>query len=402
MAFFAVSLLLFIVFLFRRHKITIILAMLGLVAAYFLLNRFGINIALGRLGAILGPDAYSGRAVVYEAGFNLFKNYPVFGVGLGAFSNIFQMYNYGMELFVFQHLHNDILQLLIETGILGFALIVVPLILFFLTAISKIFKTSNTYKYCIGLSILSSFFYLSLHSLTDFQLRINAVSALSVILLAMLASVRALGKTKNTYKIRLIFPRAGSYIFVTAIFVVSAFIIFRPIAASTLAAMHEEGAVKLAIRLEPDNAENYFKYAKFILSELNDGKVTKEVAVKKSEDAFNKAIQLNPYKTEYRIEMAQVYSMRYDYVKAFGALQEATLMEPNNPRTHLAYAYMLFWKAIDENDIEERGKLLKKGIIYYKMAGALSKHTYLSSVIKDEVTYYLLINSLKEDGISVR
>jgi len=401
MIFFAVSLAFYLVLLLRKNKALIVSAVLGMAGVYFLLIRFGIDTAMLRLGTVMGPDAYTGRAVVYEAGLKLFRDYPLFGIGLGSFSNIFPMYNYGMEMFFFQHLHNDILQLLIETGAVGFILISVPLAFFLAKFISSLTATSDRYKYCVGLSLLSSLFYLALHSLTDFQLRINAISSLAVIILALSTAVMGLGKPRQIIKIRpgLSFTACG--ILSAAVFIISSMLIMIPPAASMLSGSNTDDGMKLAMKLEPYNADNYLKYARFVLGKLDRNEIPKNDGLAAAEKALDKALVLNPYDGEYKIERAQIYYLRYDHDKAFSEMEKVILSEPNNPKAHFVYSYMLFWKAINESDAQEKGKLIKKGIVYYNRALALTKHTHLSSVIKDKMTYYLLKNALKEEGIEV-
>jgi len=183
MVFFLASMAFFILFAAsgKNTKKIIWIALLGILASYLLLNRIGIDTAALRLGSIFKSGEYEGRLTLYTQGLKILTDYPLFGTGIGTFANIFPRYQFGSELRSYIHLHNDILQLLIESGVIGFIIISIPFAAFIMKFISRLTKTSDAYKYYIGLSILAALFYLSLHSLTDFSMRLNAISSLFVI-----------------------------------------------------------------------------------------------------------------------------------------------------------------------------------------------------------------------------
>ena len=72
-------------------------------------------------------DISSGRTMLWSRAFSLFKEHPVFGIGWGNFRNhltdTFNVFNDGQ----LSNAHNNYLQLLCETGIVGFLLFVIPL-----------------------------------------------------------------------------------------------------------------------------------------------------------------------------------------------------------------------------------------------------------------------------------
>lgn len=75
-------------------------------------------------GIIEGEDVTSGRIVLYERAWELFKENPIFGIGWGQFIQVTSGQLLSRDLSV----HNVYLQLLTETGLVGFILIIVPLI----------------------------------------------------------------------------------------------------------------------------------------------------------------------------------------------------------------------------------------------------------------------------------
>ncbi len=63
--------------------------------------------------------AWGDRSLVYTATWAMAKDFPIFGVGLGAFPVIFPRYQPAAVTLHYLQAHSDILQLLAETGIVG-------------------------------------------------------------------------------------------------------------------------------------------------------------------------------------------------------------------------------------------------------------------------------------------
>jgi len=77
------------------------------------------------------PAAIQGRWQIYKDIFRMFKDFPLFGVGLGDFGKIFSMYKTFASDVVYANAHNDWLQFLTETGLIGLFYIVALMVLFF-------------------------------------------------------------------------------------------------------------------------------------------------------------------------------------------------------------------------------------------------------------------------------
>ena len=76
---------------------------------------------LGTKGA--DSDITSGRLYLWKKAIDLFFEKPIFGIGWGNFANHVGSIGHGMEGYV-SNAHNNYLQLLCETGIVGFSLVV--------------------------------------------------------------------------------------------------------------------------------------------------------------------------------------------------------------------------------------------------------------------------------------
>jgi O-antigen ligase len=144
---------------------------------------------LGRLGN-LGPDM---RLKITRDCLRMFSHRPVLGWGLGTFPTVYPGYrSFYTNLFV-NEAHNDYAQLLVETGLLGFGLM-----LWFLIRLYKYgLPTSRRWEFkwdgAVSLAALLGCTGLLLHSFVDFNLQIPANAAMFYVLCG-LAATRPLAK----------------------------------------------------------------------------------------------------------------------------------------------------------------------------------------------------------------
>ncbi|MGB2705783.1 MAG: O-antigen ligase family protein [Candidatus Omnitrophota bacterium] len=416
MSFFIVGAVFFVISLiFRRGiKNTIWLFLFGFLVILLLLNWVGMERTAEEMSTIFTSLKLGERVGVYEEARFLLRDYPVFGVGIGCFSDIFPMYRSGFGIAFYPHLHNEILQLLVEAGWAGFIIISLPFIVFLVRFFAACGKTRLIYKYYISMGILAAFLYLGLHTLISFGMRLNSISALFVILLSLAVLVMHLrplpGKTseidmkiKKVLVIKNAKSRTASYILSSFIFVYLGFIISKPFIAHTLA----ENAITLsaferAISLDPTNADLYYRYHKFILIQSDLGVLEEGVSCCKAKGALDKAIRLNPHKSAYPVAKGFLGLRQENYKEASSALREAAAMEPNNHRVRLIYAYALFQEGLNEKDEKKKDMLLKKGLIHYKTARFLCPYVNLYSTIDDKKSFQKLAQALRKEGIIVQ
>ena len=144
---------------------------------------------LGRLGN-LDPDM---RLKITKDCLRMFSHRPVLGWGLGTFPTVYPGYrSFYTNLFV-NEAHNDYAQLLVETGLLGFGLM-----MWFLIRLYKYgLPTSRRWEFkwdgAVSLAALLGCTGLLLHSFVDFNLQIPANAAMFYVLCG-LAATRPLAK----------------------------------------------------------------------------------------------------------------------------------------------------------------------------------------------------------------
>jgi O-antigen ligase len=160
----------------------------GMVAVCALVLAFlvfvGKGQVLGRLGN-LGPGI---RLNITKDCMRMFSHRPMWGWGLGTFPTVYPSYrSFYTNLFV-NEAHNDYAQLLVETGLIGFGLM-----LWFLVRLYRYgFPTSRRWEFkwdgAVSLAALLACTGLLLHSFVDFNLQIPANAAVFYMLCGLAAS----------------------------------------------------------------------------------------------------------------------------------------------------------------------------------------------------------------------
>lgn len=127
----------------------------------------------------------NGRPAIYAATLALWRDFPLLGVGLGNFQEVFPRYQppaAGQDFY--DYTHNDYLQLLAETGLIGF-LLLVGCIAGVLRRAAHFWSEVTSEQRLWLAGILTGIVAMLLHSLVDFNLHIPANALLFVTLLAL-------------------------------------------------------------------------------------------------------------------------------------------------------------------------------------------------------------------------
>ncbi len=113
---------------------------------------------------------------------------PILGWGLGTFPTVYPGFRSFYSTFFVNEAHNDYLQLLVETGLAGFAIAVWFLVLVFRRATAKLKDWHQTTSGAITVACLLGCVGILVHSFLDFNLQIPANAALFYVLCAIAAS----------------------------------------------------------------------------------------------------------------------------------------------------------------------------------------------------------------------
>ena len=153
----------------------------GLVLFLVAVGAYGMWIGLGPLAErfqAIGQRRYAEesdlRVPTWRDDLRLIHDYPLAGTGLGTFALSFPHYQTaGVDLF-FDHTHNDYLEVASDTGLVGAALLFLPIFALLARLIRSFLSDSRRYRRSVTLGCIGSVAALLVHSVTDFNLQIPA------------------------------------------------------------------------------------------------------------------------------------------------------------------------------------------------------------------------------------
>ncbi len=155
-----------------------------------------LGVVLVGIGPVLERFAQGGffdrnRLLFYTYTLDLISDYPLMGCGLGTYVQAINPYLSKDFNVILSHAHNDYLEMLAETGLVGGAALVLAAILGFVLALTGWLKSRDPLVKGVGLGALMGVFAILFHSLTDFSLRMpgNALVWLSLLVLAVKAPI---------------------------------------------------------------------------------------------------------------------------------------------------------------------------------------------------------------------
>jgi O-antigen ligase len=135
----------------------------------------------------LGDVSLSRRASMSRAAVGIFKDHPIQGAGLGTMVSVFPRYDTGYDGLIVDHVHNDYLEALAETGLLGGLCGVSFLWLLFRGALRSFTAEQGHFSRALHAGAIAAVCGILLHSTVDFNLHIPS-NALLFLLQAYLAT----------------------------------------------------------------------------------------------------------------------------------------------------------------------------------------------------------------------
>ena len=154
---------------------------IGVLVFIFLSNN-------GRGLARIGDLSPGIRPQIVRDSVAMFSKKPVWGWGLDTFPTVYPQYrSFYTNLFI-NEAHNDYVQLLVETGIIGFSLMVWFLIAVYRQGLAALRHWKDHWDRTISLAALIGLTGIVIHSFVDFNLHITANAAFFYALCALAAS----------------------------------------------------------------------------------------------------------------------------------------------------------------------------------------------------------------------
>jgi O-antigen ligase len=170
----------------RRHLVS---AGAIVLLAFLMVSWLGVRQALERFSAMQSLEVTQGKRTSMALDtWHIFLDHPFIGTGLGTLQTVFPPYETLYDGKIVNHTHNDYLEALADTGILGGACCLWFLGTLLLEALRRLSQSRGALASTLQLSGLVGCLGFLTHSLVDFNLHIPA-NALLFFLLAYVATV---------------------------------------------------------------------------------------------------------------------------------------------------------------------------------------------------------------------
>jgi O-antigen ligase len=190
---FALELLLLFVLIFARQRGSgpFVAAGIVLVLAGGLVAWLGVGQAFDRFAALRALEVKEDRRVeMVHDSWRIFVDHPVFGTGLGSLQEVFPRYATVDDGTIVNHSHNDYVEALAETGLIGGLCGAAFLILLVAMSWKRLTLAQRGADWALHLGAVAACAGILFHSLVDFNLHIPS-NALLFLLQAALATSAA-------------------------------------------------------------------------------------------------------------------------------------------------------------------------------------------------------------------
>jgi len=142
----------------------------------------GLNPVLVRLSDLSSGE----RPEVCQNTINMARDFPLFGTGLGTFQYIYPKYRSLPSQHYYDHTHNDYLELLSDTGLAGFVIVLSGFTLFFWKTLTRWWERRDPFARGVALGGGCSIIVALTHSFAEFNLHIPANALFFSLLLGLI------------------------------------------------------------------------------------------------------------------------------------------------------------------------------------------------------------------------
>jgi O-antigen ligase len=189
---FAVQMVILLLLLIVRrvHTPYVIAGGMVVLAAVLAVSWIGVDQVLARFSGIQNIEVSGGkRTAMRRDTFRIFRDHPIIGTGLGTLQMVYPPYDSLYDGRIVNHAHNDYLEALAETGLIGGLCCLWFLGVLFLNALRGLTTVGSSFASSLNFSGLVACCGILVHSLVDFNLHIPA-NALLFLVSAHIAAVR--------------------------------------------------------------------------------------------------------------------------------------------------------------------------------------------------------------------
>lgn len=153
---------------------------------------------LGGLGLMSLSGSEMSRPHIWSVTFEIIRDHWLFGTGLGSFEDVFRIYEDPDQVTrtYANNAHNDLLQFVLETGLIGALLIGAGLRLYW-GLVKKAWKHESDETRHTSRAATVALFVVMLHSLVDYPLRTPAIACVAAACLALLIQEKTLRRDRR-------------------------------------------------------------------------------------------------------------------------------------------------------------------------------------------------------------
>jgi O-antigen ligase len=186
-----IGLLAILIFFRRRERKELLAAGMVIVLAMALVSWLGIGRAIERFASYKTLEVNEGRRIEMLHGtWRIFLDHPVIGTGFGTLQEVFPPYETVYDGLIVNHSHNDYVELLSDTGVIGGLCGLALLVLLAWIGLKNLTAERNGMRLAFHVGALVACFGLLVHAIVDFNFHIPS-NALVFLLLAALATSQA-------------------------------------------------------------------------------------------------------------------------------------------------------------------------------------------------------------------
>ena len=183
-----IGLLAILIFFRRRERKELVAAGMVIVLAIALVSWLGIGRAIERFASYKTLEVSEGRRIgMLHGSWRIFLDHPVAGTGFGTLQEVFPPYETVYDGLVVNHSHNDYVELLSDTGVVGGLCGLAFLVLLAWIGWKNLTAERNGMRLAFHVGALVACFGLLVHGMVDFNFHIPS-NALVFLLLAVLAT----------------------------------------------------------------------------------------------------------------------------------------------------------------------------------------------------------------------
>lgn len=356
-----------------------------IMGAALVIAIYGLGVGLEKTAERFGHDGdLTHRLEIAASVLPMIADFPLTGVGLGAFNTAYGPYalpQYGGDLDVV-HAHNDWIEIAAEAGLPGLLLCASGFLLFMARCVGTWKKRNDPLVLGTCAGLMSGLAALALHSFFDFGMRVPANALAVGILCALLWNLLHMRTDSRGRHIalptRAVTPKSRPMLAIGTLTVLAATALFVDMARTH---QHAESLcptertifpeplpllddIREALRLQPGNPALLAAVAGKSMELFLQARALPAPCITLAEEYFRRSLQQDPANGLTWRQYAQALSLGIEYsmgdgawkLKAVQAYEQALVLRPHDPRTTLAAAHHHLWAhAMGLDGSRERG-----------------------------------------------